>query len=171
MQSTASIRDSDKIISLLARMPLLKMFSREQLGHILDYTSIRIYEFGETIIEEGGLERSFFIMISGAAYVIKNGVQISAFDKPGDIFGEMTIIDGSARSASIVAQERTICIAIDAGFLERAGDTPQALMVQNILFRAIAGLLAGRVRAMNTDCIALRKELEAVKSGRKPRTA
>jgi len=171
MKSTASIQDSDKIISLLARMPLLKQFSREQLGLILDFTSIRIYEFGESIIEEGSLERTFFIMISGAAYVLKNGVQIAAFDKPGDIFGEMTIIDGSARSASIVAQERTICIAIDAAFLERAEDTPQILMVQNILYRAIAGLLAGRIRAMNTDCIALRKELDAVKSGKKSRNA
>lgn len=169
MQTTSTIQDTEKIISLLARMPMLKMFSKEQLGMILKYTTIRIYEFGETIIAEGALERTFFIMISGSVYVLKNGVRLSTLDKPGDLFGEMTIIDGSARSASIVAQERTICIGINASFLENAADSEQALMCQNILFRAVAQLLAERVRSMNLEIVTIRKELADVRAGKKPK--
>lgn len=171
MQTTSTIQDTEKIIALLARMPMLSMFTHEQLGMILKYTTIRIYEFGETIITEGAVERTFFIMISGSVYVLKNGVHISTLDQPGDLFGEMTIIDGSARSASIVAQERTICIGINATFLESAADSEQALMSQNILFRAIAQLLAERVRSMNGELVTMRRELADIKAGKKPKTA
>ena len=166
MQVSDNVKDTDKIISLLARMPMLKMFSREQLVNILQYTTIRLYEFGESIIEEGHSDRFLFILITGSAFIMKNGISIGELKTVGDIFGEMSIIDGSVRSASIVAQDKTICLCIDASFIEASGTTPEALTCQNIIFRAMAEILAERLRGMNEQNLALRRELDKLKSGK-----
>jgi CRP-like cAMP-binding protein len=52
-------------------------------------------------------------MIRGASC----GVKISFFS--GDIFGEMGIIDGSARSASIQAATKSLVLAIDGSVVNR----------------------------------------------------
>lgn len=166
MQESTNIKDSDKIISLLSRMPMLKMFDKEQLGQMLQYTRIFVYDFGETIIEEGQTDQTIFILISGTTYIMKNGVQLGEFNTVGDIFGEMSIIDGSVRSASVVAQGKTICLAIDASFVEHSGSSEQTVLCQNIFFRTFSGLLAERLRAMNMENIRLRKELEELKTSR-----
>ena len=166
MQESSNIKDSEKIISLLSRMPMLKMFDKHQLGQMLQYTKIFVYDFGDTIIEEGQADQTIFILISGTTYVLKNGVYLGEFNTVGDIFGEMSVIDGSVRSASVVAQGRTICLAIDASFIEHAGNSEQTMLCQNILFRAFSGLLAERLRAMNTENIRLRKELEELKTSK-----
>ena len=158
--------DEDKIIALLARMPMLKMFEREQLRQVLAYTKIRRYDLGDTIIEEGQSDQTLYFLITGSVYVVKNGVNIGEFSNTGDIFGEMSIIDGSARSASIVAGGKSLCMSISASFFENAGTEQQTLMCQNILFRAIAQILAERLRTMNADNIGMRKEIESLKSGR-----
>jgi CRP/FNR family transcriptional regulator, cyclic AMP receptor protein len=164
MTDTAS--DEEKIIALLARMPMLKMFDKEQLRSVLAYARIRRYDLGDSIIEEGGTDKTLFFLITGNAYVVKNGVQIGEFSRTGDIFGEMSIIDGSVRSASIVSGGKTLCLSIASTFFENAGTTEQTVMCQNILFRAISELLAERLRAMNQENITLRREVESLKSGR-----
>jgi CRP/FNR family transcriptional regulator, cyclic AMP receptor protein len=167
MQVSDNVKDTEKIISLLARMPMLKMFSKEQLAQILNFTTIRVYDFGESMIEEGRSDKSFFIMISGSAYVIKNGVHIGEFKTVGDIFGEMSIIDGAVRSASVVAQDRTICLCIDASFIDSSANTQQSLLCQNIIFRAIAEILADRLRSMNEQNLELNREIAKLKSSKK----
>ncbi len=170
MQESTNVKDSEKIISLLARMPMLKMFDRDQLGLMLRYTKIFVYDFGETIIEEGRTDKTIFILISGTTYVMKDGAHLGEFNSVGDIFGEISVIDGSVRSASIVAQEKTICLAIDASFIENNGTSEQTMLCQNILFRAFSELLANRLRGMNTENIRLRKELDELQGSRNVRS-
>jgi CRP-like cAMP-binding protein len=157
MKISSSVSDSDQIVSLLGRMPLLKMFSPEQLRQVLKFSQVHVYDFGETLIEEGRTDRALFFLIAGSVYVLKDANLLMEFNRVGDIFGEMSIIDGSARSASVVARERVVCLVVDAAFFDDGGgDSEQAMLCQNILFRAIAQMLAERLRRMNEDIIAMR---------------
>jgi CRP-like cAMP-binding protein len=155
METSQNAKDTETILALLAKMPVLKMFTRPQLAQILKFTKIYVYEFGESIIEEGQPGKTIHILISGSALVVKGGVKLGALEKPGDVFGEMSVVDGSLRSASVVARKKTICLCIDTAFVESIGADQDVMLCQNILFRAISEILAGRLRAMNEENVRL----------------
>ena len=62
----------------------------------------RTYAAGETIAEEGEAGRTFVIIESGDASVVVHGNEVRKLG-PGDSFGEMALIDKSARSATVKA--------------------------------------------------------------------
>lgn len=159
MEASQNAKDSETILTLLAKMPMLKMFTRPQLAQILKFTKIYVYEFGESIIEEGHTGKTIHILISGSALVVKAGVKLGVLDKPGDIFGEMSVVDGSLRSASVVARRKTICLCINTAFIEGIGTDQDTILCQNILFRAISEILAARLRSMNEENVRLRAKL------------
>jgi|SRR3954447_11406614 CRP/FNR family cyclic AMP-dependent transcriptional regulator len=57
---------------------------------------------GELIAEEGERGRTFFVIESGEATVLVHGEEVRRLG-PGDSFGEMALIDKSARSATVKA--------------------------------------------------------------------
>ncbi|MDX6511251.1 MAG: family transcriptional regulator, cyclic receptor protein [Gaiellaceae bacterium] len=62
----------------------------------------RTYKAGETIAEEGESGKTFVIIESGEATVTVHGDEVRKLG-PGDSFGEMALIDKSARSATVKA--------------------------------------------------------------------
>lgn len=82
----------------------------------------RHHEFarGETIFTEGEPGNSMFILLSGEIAILKkwNGQQYRICElKPGDCFGEMSIIDMNNRSASILAVCPVTAMEISADHL------------------------------------------------------
>lgn len=76
------------------------------------------FDAGATIVAEGGPGRSMFIVKSGRLAVSKRAdsgiaVPISIL-KPGDFFGEMTLIEMQNRSATVVAQSPTVLYELTA---------------------------------------------------------
>lgn len=76
------------------------------------------FDAGATIVAEGAPGRSMFIVKSGRLAVSKransgNVVRISVL-KPGDFFGEMTLIEMQNRSATVVAESPTVLYELTA---------------------------------------------------------
>jgi CRP-like cAMP-binding protein len=63
----------------------------------------RTYEPGETIAEEGEAGRTFVVIESGEVTVTVHGQEVGKLG-PGESFGEMALIDKSARSATVKAE-------------------------------------------------------------------
>ena len=105
----------------------------------------KYFKKGEEIIKEGMLSDCAYIIDAGQVEVSKlrpNGdKQIIGVLNENDIFGEMGLIDGFPRSATVVALEDcTISIMTQAAFNSLAEHNPQALM-------PILKVLAKRLRA------------------------
>ena len=103
------------------------------------------YKKGESIIEEGTLSNCAYIIESGSVEVSKSRPdgqkQIIGILKENDIFGEMGLIDGLPRSATVTALEDcTISVLSQDVFNSLAQHNPQALM-------PILKVLAARLRA------------------------
>jgi CRP/FNR family transcriptional regulator, cyclic AMP receptor protein len=105
----------------------------------------KYFKKGEEIIKEGMLSDCAYIIDAGKVEVSKklqNGKkQIISLLNENDIFGEMGLIDGFPRSATVMALEDcTISIMTKEAFNSLAEHNPQALM-------PILKVLAKRLRS------------------------
>ena len=78
----------------------------------------RRFEAGATVVAEGEAGRSMFVVHSGELVVSKLGpagrvIRMSAL-KPGDFFGEMTLIEMQNRSATVTAESPTLLYELTA---------------------------------------------------------
>jgi CRP/FNR family transcriptional regulator, cyclic AMP receptor protein len=86
----------------LAGVPLFAGFSKRDLERLADETDVVRFKPGETIVQEGMLGETMFVVLSGEA-VVRHGQRRLGTLRPGDHFGELAAIDGAPRSATVVA--------------------------------------------------------------------
>jgi len=102
---------ADRRLEMLARVPLFAGSSRRQLRGILDWTKEFRYKPGATIVREGARGQELFVLLDGKASVSRKGKRITRL-VPGDFFGEMAVIDGGPRSATVIADEAVDCLVL-----------------------------------------------------------
>jgi len=91
---------------LLAQLRAVYMFSElndKQLRHVCDLGKVVDHGPGRTIVTEGQNALSFHLILDGEADVVVHG-KVRRTLHPGDYFGEVAVIDGKPRSASVVAK-------------------------------------------------------------------
>jgi CRP-like cAMP-binding protein len=81
---------------------------RRQAEQIRRLLKERRFAKGETVIMEGSGGAAFFIIDSGQAMVSSKGAELATLG-PGDYFGEVALIDGGPRSATVTATTDLIC--------------------------------------------------------------
>jgi CRP-like cAMP-binding protein len=89
-------------IQLIRGVPLFKDADEKFLDRLASEFIERTYSPGEDITEEGEAGRTFVVIESGEATVKVHDEEVGKLG-PGDSFGEMALIDKSARSATITA--------------------------------------------------------------------
>jgi len=137
--------DNKEILDKLRLMPALKCLDEQDLDGVLSLSRIQRFEPGEIIIREGQYDNWIYFLISGKISIEKKGEAIGVLQERGDIFGEMGIIDGSPRSATIRAVDKSICFAMDASYIDRLKGNDRVAF-QCILYQAFAQILATRLR-------------------------
>ena len=95
----------DPSLDLLRGVPLFAQADDPFLKRLAGEFMERTYAPGETIAEEGAAGRTFIVIESGEVTVTIRGQSVGRLG-PGDAFGEMALIDKSARSATVTADTR-----------------------------------------------------------------
>ncbi|HYB31439.1 MAG TPA: Crp/Fnr family transcriptional regulator [Solirubrobacteraceae bacterium] len=107
---------SEETIALLRRVPVFSTLSTDDLERVAHVVMSRRFEAGEVVFKEGDEGSTCYIVRSGRARAIHehpDGRSITlAHFEPGDIFGEMAMLDGERRSATVETTEGTETIAI-----------------------------------------------------------
>lgn len=145
------------LIQKMRKTPFLSSFEEKDLMELLRMSEIRQYKPGEVILEEGSYGSWIYYLISGKAKVVKKEEEVYVLEKTGDVFGEMGVIDGSARSASVYAVEDTMCLAMDFSFEKFPIDDQEKFKL--IIYREFAEILATRLRVTTEELIRTREEL------------
>ncbi len=98
-------------VAAVQRVDLFAGMDRRQAEQIARLLKERRFKKGETIIVEGTGGAAFFIIDSGNATVSSKGAEIATLG-PGDYFGEIALIDGGPRSATVTAATDLVCYGL-----------------------------------------------------------
>jgi CRP/FNR family transcriptional regulator, cyclic AMP receptor protein len=164
MIETKYLQENVKNIQILMSIPGLHHFEAQKLGNLLRLSRIRSYGPGEMIIQEGDDDPWLYFLISGSVKIVKDGVVISKLEKPGEIFGEMRIIESRDRSASVFALENTMCLAVDTSAKDRLPSVDERTDLLLFLYKIFAEYTSVRLRLTNEELIKCKKQLQSLAS-------
>jgi len=110
--------------------------SESDLDAVLSHARIEHHRAGELIFAKGSPGRSMMAVLGGSVKISLPSVAgreiVLAINNPGDIFGEMALLDGSERTADATAMTDCDLLVIDQRdfipFLERRTDLCIALL-------------------------------------------
>jgi CRP/FNR family cyclic AMP-dependent transcriptional regulator len=126
-------------LDLLTRVPLFAGLSRRHLRALADRADQVEFRPGEAIVIEGMRGGAFFAIVEGNARVTRGKRTLTTLG-PGDFFGELALLDGGERTASVVAATPMLCIRI----FKRAFD--RLVAEEPGVSARMLSVLAGRLR-------------------------
>jgi putative ABC transport system ATP-binding protein len=102
IMSDVVLHDALRICEFLRPIDLFKTLTPRQLTDVAEKMTKRHYAAGETIISEGESGEEFFLISDGEVDVIRADHEIARLGS-GDFFGEVALISGEPRNATVVA--------------------------------------------------------------------
>jgi CRP/FNR family cyclic AMP-dependent transcriptional regulator len=103
---------------LLGQMPLFSLCSKRQLAAVTAYTVADELAAGTVLTRQGAAGGIAYILASGQAEVLRGNRRLAVLG-PGDVVGELSLIDGKPRSATVRALTDLEVLEIDARDLRR----------------------------------------------------
>jgi len=103
---------------VLAQVPLFEGLSRRHLKRLAEHADEISFRERETIVEEDQQGGSFFSIVEGEVKVLQKGRVIGRAG-PGEFFGEISLLDGGPRSATVVADTPVVAIRLFKSSFDR----------------------------------------------------
>lgn len=128
----------------LADIPFFSQLPTEGIDRLRQLAEVRFYAAGSVICRKGEAGSTFFAVASGGVHIQlgpdDNASRTSISLRPGQVFGEMSILSGMPISATVVAARDTRVYALSKdGFLE-------LLETQPVLNQALVHMFIDRIR-------------------------
>ena len=162
MQESNYLEGTGTLIEKFQHLPLLANLDQRYVRKIITLSKLRKYSPGEVITTEGGFDCWMYMLISGKLKVLKHGNEIAVIDRIGETFGEMAVIDGRSRSATIEAVTESVCLATDVSFMDSMQQADRNAF-SAIIYRLFAEIIAQRLRDTNEELAITKEELYYLK--------
>jgi CRP-like cAMP-binding protein len=158
----------ENMITFLLTTPMFEDLEPQEIKEIIHVVEAQEFKPGDTIFQEGASGDAWYALYSGEVNVVKqsdNGELVVNTLQPGTCFGEIAILDGLPRSASIRATKQTVVLRVPLNKFNELIDNDQIIAYR--LIKHMAVMLASRQRA-NTETLSkllLANELGDVHAG------
>jgi CRP-like cAMP-binding protein len=103
--------------ALLGRLPLFSELAPAELDAVVAVTRARLFAARDVVVRQGEPAEMAFAVVYGRLKVVRasgSGTEaVVAVLRKGEVFGEIAILDGGARSATVIALAPTLLLEID----------------------------------------------------------
>jgi small-conductance mechanosensitive channel/CRP-like cAMP-binding protein len=96
---------------VLSGVPLLALLSSDELAALAQGAVLRQVEKGEVVLSAGEDGESMMVVAEGMLEVMVDGTAVGRV-WPGECMGEMSLLTGAPRSATVVAAQRSVLIEV-----------------------------------------------------------
>jgi CRP/FNR family cyclic AMP-dependent transcriptional regulator len=128
-------------VALLKGVPMFAGLSRRHLRRLASNAEEVRYGRGRAIVRQGARADAFFVVAEGRARVVRANRTMAHLES-GDFFGEMALLDGQPRSASVISETPLTTIRLTRARFNKLVDSEPAIA------RAIMAEMAARVRRL-----------------------
>ncbi|MGH2492394.1 MAG: cyclic nucleotide-binding domain-containing protein [Candidatus Limnocylindria bacterium] len=130
---------------MLKAVPLFSACDDKQLDFIATQVDEVDFVAGRELCREGSAGGEFFVILSGTAEVRRQGRHLRELG-PGDFFGEIALLDGGPRTATVTALGPMRCLVLSRGQFENVirQNALIAVSVLQTLGERLRSLLAGQ---------------------------
>jgi CRP-like cAMP-binding protein len=137
------LRHHDERIEALKKIGIFQGLGHHELHEIARHVAEVQTQAGQVLVRQGERGHDFALLVDGRARVERDGRTIAELEN-GDFFGEMSLLDGQPRSASIITE------------------TPSTILVMHSRdFGFLLDTVPGLARKMLVELVARLRELEA----------
>ena len=127
----------DAKIELIKRVPLFSRCTTRELGMIALLADELDLPEGRELTHQGSRGQEFVILVEGGADVVRNGKVVNKL-KSGDFFGEISLVTGRPRTATVVTRRRSRLLVMHSpAFRALLRDSPgiQAKVLEAVVAR------------------------------------
>lgn len=143
--------ETSEILDRITHVEMLHNLTPSEVQAIIPLLKPLSVEPGVTLCQEGDPGNAMFIILSGEAEIYK-GPQLMALLGAGEMFGEMALLTGEERSASVIARSPMELYELDRG------DFDAMLTRSPHLASGLSRILARRLRETTQSRAQLREE-------------
>ncbi|PIQ97757.1 MAG: hypothetical protein COV67_02640 [Nitrospinae bacterium CG11_big_fil_rev_8_21_14_0_20_56_8] len=139
--------EKEQIVGLLDKIPFFAKFDPQEKKYLADLkTQILRYRPSDIIIEEGAIDKAFFVVLKGSVFISKRKPHdvVIAKLKAGSVFGEIACVGRRARTTYVIADGDVITLKIDWNQIDKLEP-----LVQSKIKDQLIGILADRLNIMN----------------------
>jgi len=134
----------------LAKLSFFSEFTQPETWEIMRAGSWKQCKPGEVVVQEGELDDSFFVVVTGDVTVSKGKAVLGTLTA-GDCFGEMGYVNKTKRTATVRAKSEVSLLRVNATLMERASRDCQLRF-----YKVFAHTLIERLTRTNEQLQALR---------------
>ncbi len=153
---------------MLSKIPVFEKLLVKELRQVASIVHRRQYVKGEFVFYQGDPGLGMYVIEKGKVGIVvvgDDGAQKEIAEmSDGDFFGEIALLDESARSASVIVKEDSELIGFFRPdlfeIIEKTPKTGLKIVVK------LAEMIGERLRNMNSEFSRLRAELETVKQSK-----
>jgi CRP-like cAMP-binding protein len=131
---------------LLRTVPLFSRCTDKELAELSSLVTTLTMPAGKVIVQQGQPGNEFVVIVDGFAVVSIDGQTVATLG-PGDFFGEIALLDGGPRTATVTAESDLV-----AGVMSHA-EFASLLMDVPVVTRGILRGLAARLRATDASLV------------------
>lgn len=113
----ALARQREAALKVLSKVTLFECLSPDQITALADRGKVVLYGCGEVVVRQGDTDQSLFVIEEGEADVeiVRDGTSavVAVTLGRGEYFGEMSLLTGESRSATVRARRDLLLLQID----------------------------------------------------------
>ncbi|MBL8114391.1 MAG: cyclic nucleotide-binding domain-containing protein [Acidobacteria bacterium] len=152
---TALLEDFDEVegIELFQRLPIFRGLNFDETRRLAGIARTERFEEGAVIVEQDALGMALYLIKNGEVSVVKldtdggGPAQVLGRMTPGELFGEMTLVDDVLTSARVVAATDVEVFAIPRSDFDALLATDTALALK--IYRAFCRTLSDKLRQLH----------------------